>query len=167
MRTTTKALFVAVLVAVTAGCSSPDKSKVGDDSADVAQLKFLGYDAYVAEYDKTKGSLAFPPGYPKDRVRHEPKPTKPSSWQLGAGAEAAVCEWNCAWGARYVTQAGQDPRAARSALAAYASLRQRPEWADFWAPETQQMVNDAIADAELGDPSGIRGLVEVECVDLL
>jgi hypothetical protein len=163
-RTAWASLVVAAgLVLGIVGWQNYRGSEAGRGSVQqVATTNFLSYSGYVAEYRKSLKSLTWP-----GNVLPTAKPMNTDttgSYEVGAGEGDAVAKWECAWSKEYLDNRSTYPAAAKLALKQYATIRQMPVWHRAYSdPHTQDVTNDAISKAELGDPSVIESLYRANC----
>ena len=113
------------------------------------------------EYDAVVAELEWPPGSTPPARSDE---MEGASYQVGVGASDAVMAWNCAWGRAWLDARQSDPAAAERALTMYASIVDRPEFQEYFDPESAQpAIRGIIEDAQLGDPSGVENDVSANC----
>lgn len=148
-----------VLAALTvAGCSSPGAPQ---DPAPGSADQLVGKAETNKEYSDVVAELEWPPDVaPPERSDD----LEGASYQVGVGATDAVMAWNCAWGRAWLEARESDPAAAEHALAVYASIVDRPEFQQYFDPQSAQpVVRGIIEDAQLGDPSGVQRDVAANC----
>jgi len=86
------------------------------------------------------------------------------TYESGFGTSAAVLVWNCAWGREYLATRGVDALAATHALEQFAAIMDTPTFENSYDPvSAHPLFRNAVEDAQLGDPTGIRQLVDGSC----
>jgi hypothetical protein len=151
------ARFAVVILSglVISGCSA------GAAPATDGSDEFLDKTGATDEYDTVVAELEWPPGVTPPARSDE---MSGASYQVGVGATDAIMAWNCAWGREWLETREGDPGAAEHALSMYASIVDRPEFVQYFDPDSAQpVVRGIIEEAQLGDPSGVQQDVSINC----
>lgn len=154
-----------LLVGALAGCGSTAGQGTPNSASDGAGQSFTGYSSAMAEYRATEKDFALPAGksYPTAWPGHA---DQGGSYQVGYGRMQAVTFWHCAWGKQWLQDLGGDQKKADAAFKEYAAFVNTDVFKNTYDPDSAQpFVRDAIARAELGDPSKAQQDITANCPD--
>ncbi|MDR1430970.1 MAG: hypothetical protein LBI99_02490 [Propionibacteriaceae bacterium] len=153
MRRLFAACAVIAALAMLAGCFSGR-----DGWMDLPEVK--------AEYEEAARSLTWPDGYEwrsaDERYKNEDE-TEPTIYEAGYGTGSATSEWLCAWDLELLNAVNDNLSPKRdAAIAELAKLPTLPGWKHY-DEGAQELLNEYLGNARLGDFSEIASYVEANC----
>lgn len=152
-------LLVATTLTACAPTSEQPDSLTDPGASTTDTFKELG--GVLDEYEAATEVYLLPSGYTYPEA---PFNDATGSYQEGYGTSAAVTIWNCAWGETYLAAQGVDPVAAEAALVQFAAITDTDTYVRFYDPvSAHPLFEQAIEDAQLGDPTTIQSIVAGTC----
>jgi hypothetical protein len=152
------AATTVILVTLLSGCS-PEVSN--DDLPAGVEQTLQARSSAVDEYREAQEVYELPEGqsWPEPRFTDEG-----GSYESGYGESEAVLVWNCAWGREYLVRRADGPVVAAHALEQFAALTETDAYQSFFDPvSVHPVIEGAIENARLGDPTGIQSIVTGGC----
>ncbi|MDV6013227.1 hypothetical protein [Haloechinothrix sp. LS1_15] len=119
-----------------------------------------------AEYEHAQHDLELPDGmeFPDE---YPPASDEPTRYEEGHGQGFAESFYICAWQREWLDVYAEDEDAAREALAMLHEARDTRFMREQLDDAGRELYDEYLSQAELGDPSGIRHDVELNCTGRL